>query len=255
MTITMSLPAVQVEHSLFVERLYLTGHVFLARAGCHYVFLDLRQDSYICVDPQFTAYLDFRLDLPPADVAWAVKIDPAVPAAAEDLLAQMIELGILTSDPRNGKKATQLTHVEGIRELPRYGVGGPRIRFGHVAAFLKAAAVAKMLLRLGRIEATVMRITNRRIRSASPAPQYSEEVRDLVEIFRKLRPLTMRRKDRCLLNSLALIEFLAAFNVFPAWYFGVRMNEFLAHCWVQEGPTIYDDDVENICDYSIIMRA
>lgn len=233
--------------------LFLAPHMFLARTGSSLIFLDLREDSYICIEPRYQAGVSRRLGLPPVAPDSAENSGGADPAALEALLAEMVDGGMLTRDPDKGKAATLLRQPDDIRELLRYGVGGPKVRLRHLAAFLRAVLTAKWRLRFGRIEATVRRVSERRTKRRTE--HESERARDLVEIFRKLRPLAMGRKDQCLLNSLALIEFLAAFRLFPAWHFGVRMNEFLAHCWVQDEVTVYNDDVENVCDYALIMKA
>jgi transglutaminase superfamily protein len=228
--------------------------MFVARTGSTWVFLDLREDSYICLEPEYQAAMSRCLGLPPADSA--SDSGEADAEALEALLTEMIGAGMLTRDSGKGKAATLLDQPDDVRELLRYGVGGPKIRIRHIAAFLKAVLSAKWRLRFGHIETTVRHVAERRAKRRLPSvPQDSESSRELVEIFRKLRPLAMGRRDQCLLNSLALIEFLAAFGIFPAWHFGVRMNEFLAHCWVQEETTVYNDDVENVCDYTPIMRA
>jgi hypothetical protein len=60
-------------------------------------------------------------------------------------------------------------------------------------------------------------------------------------------------KDQCLFNSLFLIQFLACYRVYPDWYFGVRLNEFYAHCWIQDRNVIYDDFIQLTCQNQAIM--
>jgi hypothetical protein len=42
-------------------------------------------------------------------------------------------------------------------------------------------------------------------------------------------------------DSLALVEFLAQWHIFPDWVFGVRVDPFEAHCWVQAVEVVLSD--------------
>ena len=139
-----------------------------------------------------------------------------------------------------------------------YEIGqAPKVRAGHVLNFFKALIITKSMLRFASIERTVMRVKRRKDRfhargGAEPDP---ERVNELVEIYKILKPLFVTVKDNCLFNSLFLIEFLASYRVYPSWYFGVRLNEFYAHCWVQQGNVIYDDFIQTTCQNQPIMAV
>lgn len=232
--------------------LLLTDHAFVTQAGATLIFLDLQADSYISLEERFTRPVGTLLGLPLAGNGDAHGEDAGA-EEVEALVADLREARLLSSHPGRGKRAILLSHPEDVRELPRFGVGGPAVRLRHVAAFAVAFAKARFMLRFGHIGRTARRVTRRR--EAKRRPRDIEDARELVEIFRKVRPLFMSRRDKCLLDALALIEFLARFDIYPSWNFGVRTNEFLAHCWVQDENLVYDDDLENICDYNVIMRA
>jgi hypothetical protein len=48
----------------------------------------------------------------------------------------------------------------------------------------------------------------------------------------------------CLLDSLALLQFLGRRRLPADLVFGVKLNPFSAHCWVQAGDVILNDHVE-----------
>ncbi|WP_447756582.1 lasso peptide biosynthesis B2 protein [Sphingopyxis fribergensis] len=236
----------------YAQPLFLTHHAFVAQAGSILIFLDLRDDSYVSLEEKFTRPIGARLGIPLTATDDA-RSEDASADELEALIADLHEARLLAADREAGKPAILLSHPADIRELPRFGVGGPAVRARHVATFAGAFLKAKVMLRFGHIERTARRVARRR--EARRRPRDAEEVRELVEIFRKVRPLFMNRRDKCLLDALTLIEFLARFDVYPSWNFGVRTNEFLAHCWVQDEGLVYDDDLENVCDYNVIMRA
>jgi hypothetical protein len=68
-----------------------------------------------------------------------------------------------------------------------------------------------------------------------------------------LRIFLFSHRDRCLHDSLALLEFLARYDIFPDWAFGVRARPFVAHCWVQHGDIVFNDTVEHVAGYTPIM--
>jgi hypothetical protein len=61
------------------------------------------------------------------------------------------------------------------------------------------------------------------------------------------------REYLCLFDSLALVEFLARYDVFPHWVFAVKMEPFGAHCWVQDGSVVLNDTVEYVREFTPIM--
>lgn len=225
---------------------FLTPHSFLCRTDGVLIFLDLSQDEYVCLEPAHSDAIGRRLGLAPPQPEGDGDVGP--------ILEELVEAGLLTSDSRSGKAPLPIEQSATLREMSRFDIGaGPRVTARHVAAFLGALLVARAWLGLAPIERIVRRVARRRARR--PSPPDPERARELTEIYRKLRPLFMSRKDQCLLNSLLLIEFLARFGLYPAWHFGVRIREFSAHCWVQHGDFVYDDDVENICKYALIMKV
>jgi len=59
--------------------------------------------------------------------------------------------------------------------------------------------------------------------------------------------------DRCLVRSLALIDHLARHDLHPDMVIGVRAGAFSAHCWVQQGSTLLNDEVDRIKLFTPIL--
>jgi hypothetical protein len=74
----------------------------------------------------------------------------------------------------------------------------------------------------------------------------------VIAAFKNLRPL-YPRPYLCLFDSLALLEFLASYGSFPRVVFGVVADPFQAHCWLQEGNVVLDDDLERVGRYKPIL--
>ena len=62
-------------------------------------------------------------------------------------------------------------------------------------------------------------------------------------------------RPRCLPDSLALLASLARRRVTADLVFGVRVNPFNAHCWVQSGDIVLNDAVDNATLHTPILIA
>ncbi len=78
------------------------------------------------------------------------------------------------------------------------------------------------------------------------------ELRRETAKFRKLRPW-YPRAYLCLFEAVALLEYLAARNHFPACIFAVQAEPFGAHCWVQAGATLLNESLEYAGRFTPIM--
>lgn len=57
-------------------------------------------------------------------------------------------------------------------------------------------------------------------------------------------------RRNCLLDSLSLLRWLGAPRV--SILFGVKLDPFAAHCWVQAGPMILNDLTENVAAFTVV---
>lgn len=69
------------------------------------------------------------------------------------------------------------------------------------------------------------------------------ELAELYERHVRARTWFHSAPDRCLVNSLALLRFLAGHGVFPSWTFGVKIAPFAAHCWVEDDRFLYGEEI------------
>src|SRR6185437_1323487 len=103
------------------------------------------------------------------------------------------------------------------------------------------------------IARVVRRVERRRARRSGVARYSVERTRSLIEGFRYLKPFIFSARERCLFESLVIIDFLAHHGVFANWVFGVRTAPFAAHCWVQQGEYLLNDSFEHVRSYTPIM--
>jgi hypothetical protein len=108
-------------------------------------------------------------------------------------------------------------------------------------------------LRFGTFASTVAGLERRRHHAGSTREFDVARASPLIARFQRLRPLFPRRY-LCLFDSLALFEFLAGYDCFPHLVFGVIADPFEAHCWLQAGTVVLNDNLERTDRYKPILR-
>jgi hypothetical protein len=237
---------------------YLSKHAFFCLADDHYVFLDLRSDEYLCLARTHTDAMTGPLNRhhTVGDCSADVQLHEAGESDPGAVIQALLKKGLLVEDEGDGKllapsnvDAPAVSLLEGS-ERPR-----PTIGPAHVWNFFFAAAAASKDLRWGSIERTVRSVGDRKSahRMAATAVDTSV-VSDLFRIFQTLRPY-YPRPYLCLFDSLALLYFLARYRVFPQWVYGVKLEPFSAHCWIQVGDRVVNDIIDNVRGYTPIMSV
>jgi len=243
----------------------LARHVFVCVQGEHVVFLDVRKDRYFALEAARTAGLgDFVAGWPvprplavdfvrhrPNSTALALE-ENVDPGALSGVVALLLDKGILTTDPEKGKPA-EVTAI-----VPLHGdltadaadeklIIGPRL----FLRFVIAAIRARLLLKHIAFETVVERVRSRSTLASSAITE--QKLAALVHAFATLRPFFFAAKDACLFDALSLSEFLATYDVFPNWVFGVQSRPFAAHCWLQLDGLVLNDTLDHVQRYTPIM--
>jgi Transglutaminase-like superfamily len=237
-----------------MARYALASHVFVCLNGEHLVLLDLKEDRYWALEASQTAGLEVLVD------GWPVKTPDTTersesPSEQVMAAAQVLrERGVLTEGAPPGKDATPVTATVPMRELVSETETSPGSRIGSWFTFFTASAFAKIALRTWPFERVILRVKRRKERlGAQAVPLDAERARKLIEAFIRYRIFLFSSKNECLYDSLALLEFLARYGIYPDWVFGVQTRPFAAHCWVQHGDIVLNDTVEHVSGYTAIM--
>jgi len=230
-----------------VARYGLAKHVFVCRDEEYIVVLDIRQDRYFAFEAAQTASLVPLLPGWPAHSAHAPGI------SAEEAAAPLQRQGWLLELPAESKEATPVQLPAPQAEIAAAPEDEPaKISLRAVIAFVAASVFAKLALRFWRFERVIRRVA-RRNEARGGAPLDMARARQLVETFARLRAFLFSHQDECLHDSLALLEFLARYDLFPDWVFGVRARPFVAHCWVQHADVVFNDTSEHVGSYTPIV--
>ncbi|MGH8195877.1 MAG: lasso peptide biosynthesis B2 protein [Woeseiaceae bacterium] len=234
----------------------LAQNVFFCFSGSHLVFLDLPRNKYFCLNAHNTrlaTHLFPGLADRNDNSSGPDSID--IRKEAQRVAAALVERGLLTQgDTKCGEaQPLRIQTVRRVAVCERMG-REPAVRIGHLTTFFHASLKASWKLRWYSMLRTVRSIVAQKDRRIEPHSVNQQVLSDLVRIFHRLRPF-YGRKYLCLYDSLALLQFLAAYRLFPQWVFGVKAEPFGAHCWVQEGDCVLNDAVEFVREYTPIMAT
>jgi len=218
------------------------------------VLLDVNRDKYQCVGRrQFEA-------LGPWLEGWKEPADTrggrtdVLPEIAEELAKTLSSQGILSEDSAGTKDAlpTEIRHpAQAIdRDSPATSLWSTWV---HARAFFSSCRRASRELSRQPLQVTLEAVRARKARSMARADASDfDRARALVLGFNRLR-WYYPRPYLCLFDSLALVHFLARFDLFPDWVFAVSADPFEAHCSVQWGNVVLNDTVERVSALTPIM--
>lgn len=219
------------------------------------MFLDLRTDSYLCIDsPSFTGIAPWLHGWPRSETP-AEEAEAQMPEAAKQLARDLTKRGILSESPEGAKEVRPVktrAATVGLRRNPT-GVSASTCCL-HALPFFYSCALASWKLKTRSMTEIVDALAQRKRNSTGTAGEAAERARTLryVSIFNALR-LFYPREYLCMFDSVALLEFLNIFNIYPEWVFGVRTDPFVAHCWVQSEDTVLNDTTSKIDTFEVIM--
>lgn len=196
------------------------------------VFLDLARDRYFCLPEALDGA--FR--------RWAA--GEQIAPADQDLLAGC---GVL--EPGDGGCATPACHPPALNDLAI-----DRASHGSIpdvlAAILGQIRAWWWLKRLP-IASIVSRLTTRSPGASSQA-QGETRLREIAAAF-ATGAMLLRAADQCLPRAIAAWRLCSRHGQDVALIFGVRLNPFAAHSWVQSGDAVIVGDLEQVRLYTPIL--
>ena len=226
-----------------MDRFFLQPHVYACATSDAAIFLDLEHNQYLGLDePQMRALRrvlkDWETDSP---LEHDGQQSEEALAAAIRFADSLVQRGLLTKNERCARVVDAAKPQRVTASLLDEGDDfvNPGVRFSHVWKLMIACGYAAYSLRLRRLDKVVGRVYKRKCRNVSARKTVDlAELRHLTRVFYWLRKFFYTSQDKCLFDSLVLVEFLARHRIFPTWTFGVQSFPFTAHSWVQMGPYV-----------------
>jgi len=233
---------------------FFSQHTYACISDQRLVLLDLARDKYLCVNEKQTALIAPLLTdcaAPPSGGSHTSQISAG--RNPSTLLQNLLAADLVTQDRYRGKALTVTKHQRPSLAIDRLSARA-KPSFLDVVRFLYAAARASHQLHSWPILRTVLSVSNRRKTSAKPTATFDERTLALAAVFLQIRPI-LPRPYLCTFDSLCMLHFLAQYGVFAQWTFGVKMAPFYAHCWVEFGEFVLNDDLALVHGFTPILVA
>lgn len=216
----------------FGARAFLTAMPYRIRDGLHWcecsgriVLLDLFEDRYSSLPSDLGAI--FRR------VADGDALDGDTDAAT------LAEIGLVVDDEARQGSPPSPRVDEPVGDLGGQPLQGTTpVRVAAAIAAQLGWAVALKLVPLARIVAGFERTG-----TSEPPGGADDALRRLVSDF-SAASLWIPAEDHCLIRALAFRSMCARRGIHPKLVFGVRLNPFRAHCWLQLGRQILIGEFE-----------
>jgi hypothetical protein len=239
-----------------MQSYFLAPHVYPCVTEDHVVLLDLARDKYVGVGREQMSTLAARVKGWPL-VGTSAADERSPNTRAEAVLAKMLAAGMLTTDESVGKEARPLKMPDPSMALVEPQLEWrPAVGFLDVVRFLFASTITALMLRFLPIRVVMGGVMKRKAGALARRDRFDAEVaRRATAAFIRLRPLVFGAQDRCLYDSLSLTRFLSYYGQFPTCVLGVQTGPFGAHCWVQEGNVVLNDEPEYVRRFTPIFAV
>jgi len=201
--------------------------VFMAAVEDDIVMLDCRSDSYGCL---------------PEAAPHVIIADHSV-SADPDMLAALQDANLLSDECQPLRRSLPPTPTV---EMNTTGKG---LAVRDAVRFLASCRDARRLGQSPSIE--------RFLEALPPEPRGVPDpgrVASITATFQNLLPWAPAQ-GVCLWRAFVLLAMLRRAGQTATWMFGVRTWPFSAHCWLQVGDTVLDDDPERVAAYTPIMAV
>jgi hypothetical protein len=235
----------------------LAPFIFLCPTRAGVVLLDLKRNRYLGLSCTDALVLSKSVNGFPKVGQW---IDCEAGASAGKsptiLLDSLLADGIVTSGPAGSNEviSTEIRLHGSLVSIGEEIIEKCRVRPTHLVNFLVCLLSSAASLRCIPLRYIVRRVYRRRSRAiASGYTPNLSHVSELVDAFRSIRPYFFLAKDHCLLHALTLVHYLACYDEFPLWVFGVATDPWAAHSWVQYDEFLLDCNPEQVCSLEPIL--
>jgi hypothetical protein len=243
--------AVAAADRLAKSGLRLATHVRACHVGEDVLLMDLKRDRYRSVSAAASAGMHRVVHDWPAGPDNDRAKDSGEPphALAERLRAQ----GLLTESPQSRQPDPPLLAAARSLDVQDM-IPATAVAAGDLAALALAASNAALWLRFKSTEAHALETARSRRGSVRQGMETdTPRLHEAVAVYEKLRPLFFTAKDKCLLDSFALLHFLARRGLHPHLVVGVRPRPFRAHAWVQCADLVLNDRHERVARFTPIL--
>lgn len=218
----------------------LPDHLSFCEVDGRTIFLDLQRDRYIQLDP---------------DTRWILQRYGEASKALEEAgpdVERLRALGLIVPSEWPATLAPATTSVP-LRSLLDEPCQSPRPAWPLLPELLETLLRSRRTLKRGGLEVAVNEVRLRNAIPFGPAPSIAE-LAATVGRFRAARRL-IPVQPNCLLDSLSLSAFLSRRGARADLVFGVKLDPFAAHCWLQTADAIVNDGADIVTAFTPVLAV
>jgi Transglutaminase-like superfamily len=243
----------QVKHEMSY---FLSAGAYFCECEDGVIFLNLDTQRYVgLARPEVDRLRSIVDGWPTAETI--ITADGSYAKSTAEIAESLVKVGVLTQDSCKSKPPSVVTNeARESKQITGLVSPVPRIRRGHLLAFMRSWAWATIRLRHSRMSTLVhdVRLLQSSIANKGRAVSEGELLVHLTA-FVRLRSWFYTAQNKCLLDSLVLTVFLFKYGIVSNWVFGVRPKPFQAHCWVQYQQFVLNDSLEHMELYTPILKV
>lgn len=239
------------------ERYWLSRECFVCRVDPYVVCFDTRKNTYRFLhDARYSVVSDQVHGWPRAENGCASLIHGST---REQVLEALLSQRLVVGDPKHGKAASPVVVAPPVTALldehERLEV---HFNLRELAHFMRAAVIATLIsVRSSRARYRYLenraRITAKRLRQYPATASDIFGMRRALSIFLHLRPLLYKSKDQFWIERLVLLKFLEYQGYYATWVFGVTVEPFKSHSWLQADGIVIDEALGVVSSFRPIM--
>lgn len=231
----------------FLVRLSLGPGLHMCECDGICIFLDIPGDRYFCLSPEQSAL--FR------KIAFADMTDPPTDRMLgfrEALIRHRVLM--FPGEARPLLPPARTARAPGALRDLRASVP-PAMTSVLAARVAHAALTTWWLEKRHRFEGVIAHMEQLKEKPPQGPRNTTPDWETLVAAFHDISPWLFTREDACRFRSIVLIRFLAGYGIAADWVFGVRLAPFGAHCWVEKGETVLNDQADRVREFTPILRV
>lgn len=236
------------------KEFWMPRHTRVCVTATGAVLLDLKRNRYFGLGYREARSLStLASNWSDSSMSSGSSLEPMQLEDAARLADALIKAGFLTADAPS-EPGPSFAAIDSGVTLTSVGYelsASPHLHLHHIIAFLRACIWAKRAVDSRLLYSIACEVAESKAGTTHDIDlQHTVE---LVSVFRRLRPYAFSAKDQCLFHALALLKFLAHYNIHPTWVIAVRPTPWAAHSWLQLGTLVLDCTPEEICGYTPIL--
>jgi hypothetical protein len=232
--------------------LALATHVHCCVVDRQLILMDARRGKYLGLGAREWTGLHALIGGLPVPVPGAA---PPEQAPLDQIIRRLNDGSMLASTGASTWTAPPIEEpVSSLNALDM--LPSPEVSARQGLRFVRAVTGAAVALRIRSMEVIANGVARRRSRLEHLDDRESlRSVLQAVAAYEWLRPLLLSARDRCLLDSLALVGFLASAGIESRWVIGVKTAPFGAHAWVQRDGVVLNDQHTRARAFTPILVA